>query len=141
VCRRAMEAAGAERGFVVVDYLQLWAKVGREWRDFSDVRSRVDALAGELLALARSVGSPVLALSSQSRQSEGQAILTSFKESGDLEYSADVALLLTESSEQGSPHQKALDLTVAKNRHGQTGKVRLYFRGDRGIFLEVDGRR
>jgi len=139
-CRRAMDAAKAPRCLVVVDYLQLWAKVGREWRDFSDVRGRVDALAGELLALARDLGSPVLALSSQNRASGGydgsggRASLASLKESGDLEYSADVVLFLTESDEQLNPHSKALELHVAKNRHGQTGKVALTFRGDRGTF-------
>ena len=141
--RRALEQRGAERCLIVVDYLQLWAKVSRELRDLTDVRSKVDTLGGELISLARRLDSPVLAISSQNRASGnygrggGQAALDSLKESGDLEYSADAALFLTETSEREvEAPAKALDLTLRKHRHGPTGEVPLVFLPERGVFRE-----
>ncbi len=69
------------------------------------------------------------------------AALDSLKESGDLEYSADAALFLTESSERKvDAPAKALDLVVKKHRHGPTGEVKLVFQPERGVFREEDTR-
>lgn len=143
LARQALERHGARRCLVVVDYLQLWAKTSRELRGLTDTRARVDALGGELVTLARRLGSPVLALSSQSRsggnygRGGGQAALDSLKESGDLEYSADVAMFLTPSQDrQAPPPAVALDLTISKHRHGPTGQVPLVFAKDRGLLRE-----
>jgi replicative DNA helicase len=85
----------------------------------------------------------VVALASQNRaqghygNGKGLAALDSLKESGDLEYTADVVLFLTESGERTAlAPARAVDLTVAKNRHGDTGRVPLIFRPDLGILRE-----
>jgi len=63
----------------------------------------------------------------------GSAALDSLKASGDLEYAADVVLFLTEAQEQrATPPARAVERTVAKNRHGDTGKVGLLFLPDLG---------
>jgi replicative DNA helicase len=141
--RRAMRQHQAERCFVVVDYLQLWAKVAEDLRGNFSIRERVDMLGGLLRELALSLHSPVLALASQNRSAgnygsgKGSAALDSLKESGDLEYAADVVLFLTEAQERmATPPARAVDLTVAKNRHGDTGKVGLIFRPDLGTLRE-----
>jgi len=89
-------------------------------------------LGGLLRELALGLHSPVLALASQNRSAgnygngKGTAALDSLKESGDLEYAADVVLFLTEAQERmATPPARAVDLTVAKNRHGDTGKVHI----------------
>ena len=137
--RRAMRQHQAERCLVVVDYLQLWAKVAEDLRGNFSVRERVDMLGGLLRELALSLHSPVLALASQNRSAgnygngKGSAALDSLKESGDLEYAADVVLFLTEAQEcMATPPARAVELTVAKNRHGETGRVGLIFRPDLG---------
>jgi len=84
--RRALREHQAERCLVVVDYLQLWAKVAEDLRGNLSVRERVDMLGGLLRELALRLRSPVLAL--------------------------------------------------AKNRHGDTGKVGLIFRPDLGTLRE-----
>lgn len=144
LARRTLEAQRQRRCLVVVDYLQLWAKTSRELRGLNEARTKVDALAGDLIDLARRLDSPVLALSSQSRtggaygRGGGENSLDSFKESGDLEYSADVALFLTAAKERtASPPAVAVDLTVRKNRHGPTGSVDLLFLPARGTLREV----
>lgn len=152
IARHALEHHGASRGLVVFDYLQLAAKLSQELRTLTDVRSRVDALGGELIALSRRLDSPVLALSSQSRagggygRGGGRAALDSLKESGDLEYAADVALFLTpEESDEPAPSSpqpvRALELAVKKNRHGPTGSVAVTFQAERGVFYETESRR
>jgi replicative DNA helicase len=137
--RRAMRQHQAERCLVVVDYLQLWAKVAEDLRGNFSVRERVDILGGLLRELALGLHSPVLALASQNRSAgnygngKGSAALDSLKESGDLEYAADVVLFLTEAQEgMATPPARAVELTVAKNRHGETGRVGLIFRPDLG---------
>ncbi len=141
--RRAMRQHQAERCLVVVDYLQLWAKVAEDLRGNFSVRERVDMLGGLLRELALRLRSPVLALASQNRSAgnygngKGSAALDSLKESGDLEYAADVVLFLTEAQERlATPPARAVELTVAKNRHGDTGKVALIFRPDLGTMRE-----
>jgi replicative DNA helicase len=141
--RRAMRQHQAERCLVVVDYLQLWAKVAEDLRGNFSVRERVDMLGGLLRELALRLRSPVLALASQNRSAgnygngKGVAALDSLKESGDLEYAADVLLFLTEAQERcATPPARAVELTVAKNRHGDTGKIGLIFRPDLGTLRE-----
>ena len=141
--RRAMGQHQTERCLVIVDYLQLWAKVAEDLRGNFSVRERVDMLGGLLRELALSLHSPVLALASQNRSAgnygngKGSAALDSLKESGDLEYAADVVLFLTEAQERlATPPARAMELTVAKNRHGETGKVGLIFRPDLGTMRE-----
>lgn len=141
--RRAMRQHQAERCLVVVDYLQLWAKVAEDLRGNFSVRERVDMLGGLLRELALGLRSPVLALASQNRSAgnygagKGSAALDSLKESGDLEYAADVVLFLTEAQERmATPPARAVELTVAKNRHGETGKLALIFRPDLGTMRE-----
>ncbi|MEE8290705.1 MAG: DnaB-like helicase C-terminal domain-containing protein [Candidatus Tectomicrobia bacterium] len=141
---RAMHQHQATRCLVVVDYLQLWAKIAEEFRGVPFVRERVEMLGGTLRELALQLHSPVLALSSQNRAQgnygtgKGTAALDSLKESGDLEYMADVVLFMTEAHERvATPPARAVDLTVAKNRDGEIGKVALIFVPKIGILREV----
>lgn len=140
---RAMKRHDASRCVVMVDYLQLWAKTAEDLRSVFQVRERVEVLGSALRELSLRLRSPVVALSSQNRaqghygNGKGSAALDSLKESGDLEYAADVVLFLTESTErQTRPPARAVNLTIAKNRHGDTGKVSLMFRPDLGTLRE-----
>jgi replicative DNA helicase len=89
--RRAMRHHQTERCLVVVDYLQLWAKVAEDLRGNFSARERVDMLGGLLRELALGLRSPVLALASQNRSAgnygtgKGSAALDSLKESGGLD--------------------------------------------------------
>jgi hypothetical protein len=52
-------------------------------------------------------------------------------------YAADVVVFLTEAQDHmATPPARAVELTVAKNRHGDTGKVGLIFRPDLGTMRE-----
>lgn len=129
----------ASQCLVVFDYLQRASHA----QGYDMLRHNVSALAGELRDLANRLGGPVLAISSQNRSSGnygvggGSASLDSLKESGDLEYSADVVLFLRLSEKrQASPPARAVDLVLAKNRFGDTGVLPLIFRPEVGILRE-----
>jgi replicative DNA helicase len=129
----AMEIAGADRCLVVVDYLQRWASLRGGEREF---RHAVSGLVGELRALALSLESPVLVISSQNRPGQGEARLTSLKESGDIEYTADTALFLVKDEKnQAIPPQRNVTLKLEKNRFGETDqKVLLSYYPDLSFF-------
>ncbi len=141
---QAMNHHKSDQCLVIVDYLQLWAKAADELRMLSTVRERVETLGTSLRELALRLGSPVLALASQNRaqgdygNGKGAAALDSLKESGDLEYAADVVLFLTPASEKrhAMPPARAVDLTISKNRNGDIGKAELVFRPDIGTLRE-----
>ena len=135
--RRLMNRFGVGRCLIVVDYLQLYAKAAADMRGMREVRAKVEAMGADLQGLATRLSSPVLALSSQSRGagygSGGSTNLDTLKESGDLEYGADAVAFLTESPDRmATAPARAVDLTVSKNRNGETGKLALIFRPDLG---------
>ncbi len=133
-----------ERCLVIVDYLQLMAKASSELRGMATVRERVETLGTMLRELSARLRSPVLALASQNRAEggygdgkKGSASLASLKESGDIEYAADVVLFLTPNPERGAIYPaRAVDLTVGKNRNGDTGRADLIFRPEVGTLRE-----
>lgn len=139
---QAMARHQAQRCLVVVDYLQRMA----HGRGYTDLRANVSALVGELSDLAHRLNSPVLALSSLSRagyqNGEAKANLAALKESGDLEYAADVVMFLaTPEKRKAVPPAKAVDLVVAKNRYGESDSiVPLVFRATIGLFGEEETR-
>jgi replicative DNA helicase len=131
---QAMTRAETEKCLVIVDYLQRWAGFQRDSGDFRHV---VSGLVSELRELALRLDSPVLVISSQNRGGQGSPDLTSLKESGDLEYSADTVMFLVEEENRSvTPPARAVNLMIKKNRYGDKGTVRLIFRPDIGVFRE-----
>jgi replicative DNA helicase len=142
---------------VVIDYLQHWAKRDPENNELP-LRERIEWLAGTLSVLNSSAGggqksngeerprTAVLAIASQNRHhgygqpdrgsgGEFRSSLSSLKESGDLEYIADVVMFLVRDGKlTGSDDVRDVILEVVKNRHGRLGTVDLTFRGDTAQF-------
>ncbi|MBF0556146.1 MAG: AAA family ATPase [Nitrospirae bacterium] len=121
---------------IVVDYLQAWASL---YHGYEDYRHVISSFAGELRGLSKRLDSPVLVVSSQNRGGQNTSKLTSLKESGDLEYGADAALFLTDTTNTIfpiTPPARGIELSVEKNRYGDKGKIALVFRPDFGLFME-----
>lgn len=144
---QVMNRAGAKRCLIVVDYLQRWAATldpealdlgdSQRRRAYTDFRHIVSALVSELRELSFRLDSPILVISSQNRSGQGGDSLTSLKESGDLEYSADSAwFLVTNKKRSATPPNRPVDLAVQKNRYGDTGRVHLIFKPDTADFRE-----
>lgn len=111
---------------VVVDYLQLMSNPR------GDRRPRHEIVAGysrALKLLAKELNVPVIALSQLNRASEARPdrrpTLADLRESGAVEQDSDVVLLLHEDEDD----ETAIDMLVAKNRHGAKGPVELTRRG------------
>jgi len=147
---RLMRRFGTEKCLVVVDYLQLYAKASAEMRSLTSVRERVEAIAAQLQELSKSLNNPVVAIASLKRDATGYGGdgtkspgLDALKESGDLEYSADVVTFLTRDTkrteEKGmSEPTSAINWFVEKSRNDRRGKVEMIFYADKGQVREKD---
>jgi len=133
----------AGRLLIVVDYLQIIpADDG-----FGDIRQKVNFVISELRRIGRDLDAPVLAISSINRASyAGQAgKIDVFKESGELEYSADVAFVMVGDKEtKGEANYlgvmrswRRIYLDVVKNRNGERARVALEFYPSVSRFREV----
>ena len=139
---RASDTGGGP-GLLVVDYLQRWARAQRGADTRDDLRQAVGRAADDLSNLSRELGCTVLALSSMNRASgygkNGNVnALAAGKESGDLEYSADVLMALVEDEERSaSGDRQARKLRLDKNRQGGVAEIALNWRGSRQQFTGV----
>jgi replicative DNA helicase len=146
-------AAGANggepnRGLLVVDYLQRWARGQRGPDVREELRHAVTRLIEDLRYVARELDCAVVALSSMSRASgygrNGElSALGAAKESGDAEYTADVLMAITEPSEQQRqgwqvpPRQQPRILRIDKNRQGPIDALRMHWYPARQQWTEV----
>lgn len=132
---QVLQKTKAERCLVVVDYLQRWAA---HYQSLGDFRFVVRKLAADLREMSLRYNIPLLVISSQNRSGQGEAKLSSFKESGDLEYDADSALFLVKDKTTiVGDGEKAIDLKILKNRYGEADRtIKLTFFGAKGYFVE-----
>ena len=112
---------------VIVDYLQLSAGTSRSRYE------EVTAASIGLHNLAQSNSILVLALAQLARPEKtgGKAVppsMSSFRESGQIEQDADIAMLLW--PEDTNDNRSARNLKVAKNKEGEKAKLLLAFQGE-----------
>lgn len=126
---------------VVVDYLGLIQPATRGGSTYENV----SAISRELKRLAISLNIPVICLSQLSRAVEGRQnkrpMLSDLRDSGAIEQDADAVMFLyrddyyTGETTEGFP--SLVELEVAKNRHGQTGKTEFNCWLSSSLFREV----
>lgn len=128
------EAVSGDLGLVVVDYLQLVEVESRENR-----QTAVAEVGRGLKKLAGQLGCVVLAPAQLSRQTEYRATkrpsLVDLRESGELEQSADVVLLIWRPDEEDPGRS---EIIVAKNRHGPCGAAAVTWLPPRMTFASVE---
>jgi len=126
--------------FVVVDYMQLISADGR----LQSRENQISDISRGLKAMAKELDVPVLVLSQLNRDSEKEKReprLSDLRESGAIEQDADVVILLgkhrkgedvreADMGEAEVPEEdyEPIQLILAKQRNGPTGKVNLAFR-------------
>jgi replicative DNA helicase len=132
-----MKVHGARIGLLVVDYLQPWAATRRDGA--TEYRMAVGELIVELRRAALDLHCPVLAISAQNRSAQGEAKMSSLRESSDLEYSADSIWFLTHDKDRPlSPPRRGITLTAGKNRFGPVGlSVPMILDGSTGSIVEA----
>ena len=112
---------------VIVDYLGLIQPATRSASTYENI----SAISRELKRMAISLNVPVICLCQLSRQVESRQnkrpVLSDLRDSGAIEQDADgVLFLYRDDYYSGGPadgQPSAVELTVAKNRHGQTGET------------------
>ena len=117
-------------GLVLIDYLQLMT--GSGYGKGSDNRvTVVGEISRALKIMAKELNVPVICLSQLSRAVEGRQdkrpILSDLRESGAIEQDADSVMFLyrDEYYNENTEDKGVAECIVAKNRHGETGTVKL----------------
>lgn len=165
-CRR-LARKGRGVGLIVVDYLQLASPGGKE-RPENRVQE-VSAITRSLKALAKDLQVPIIALSTLSRaiaaREDKRPMLSDLKESGSIEFDADVVLFVHREQyylERAQPQQRTgesaekfqgrrvewdtamaraynkAELIVAKQRHGPIGTVLTEFMPRTTRFYDIE---
>ena len=127
-------------GLVIIDYLQLISSTLR-----TDSRvSIVAEITRQLKIMAKELDVPVILLSQLSRSPESRTdkrpLLSDLRDSGAIEQDADIVLFLYRDGyyNKDSKTPNISECIVAKNRHGETGKVELYWDGQYTRFSVVE---
>ena len=133
-------------GLVVIDYLQLMTSAGGSGRGGENRQQVVSDMSRMLKIMAKELNVPVICLSQLSRANEKRddkrPMLSDLRESGAIEQDADIVLFLYRDdyyNEDSEKHNIA-ECIVAKNRHGETGKVELRWMPEYTTFSTLDTR-
>jgi replicative DNA helicase len=96
--------------------------------------------------MAKDLNVPVILLSQLSRGPESRTdkrpMLSDLRESGSIEQDADIVLFLYRDSyyNKASTEKNMSECIVAKNRHGETGTVKLGWNGSYTKFVNIDNK-
>jgi replicative DNA helicase len=118
-------------GMVVIDYLQLMTGSGYGKGGGDNRVTVVGEISRALKIMAKELNVPVICLSQLSRAVESRTdkrpILSDLRESGAIEQDADSVMFLyrDEYYNENSEDKGVAECIVAKNRHGETGTVKL----------------
>lgn len=114
--------------FVIIDFLQLIINSSKNKR-YNKVQEIGD-ISHKLKALSKELDVPVICLSQLNRELEKRSnkepLLCDLRESGDIEQDADIVLFIYRSHYYSQLEEDfgSGELIIAKNRNGQTGKIK-----------------
>ena len=117
-------------GLVIIDYLQLMNSSGYGKSSENRVQA-VGEISRSLKIMAKELNVPVICLSQLSRAVESRTdkrpIMSDLRESGAIEQDADAILFLYRDDyyNPNSEEKNVAECIVSKNRHGETGTVKL----------------
>jgi len=118
-------------GLVIIDYLQLMSS----GRNIENRVQEVSEITRGLKIMAKELNVPIITLSQLSRGPDARAdhrpVLSDLRESGSIEQDADSVMFLYRDAyyNQDSAEQNIAECIVAKNRHGETGTVKIGWDG------------
>ena len=126
-------------GLVVIDYLQLMTSAGGKGYSGENRQQAVSDIS-------RMLQVPVLCLSQLSRANEKREdkrpMLSDLRESGAIEQDADIVMFLYRDDyyNEDSEKRNIAECIIAKNRHGETGKVPLRWMPEYTAFGTLESR-
>ncbi|MCI2057762.1 MAG: replicative DNA helicase [Oscillibacter sp.] len=133
-------------GLVVIDYLQLMTSAGDRGYSGENRQQVVSDISRMMKIMAKELQVPVLCLSQLSRANEKRddkrPMLSDLRESGAIEQDADIVLFLYRDDyyNEDSEKRNIAECIVAKNRHGETGKVELRWMPEYTTFGTLENR-
>ena len=132
---------------VIIDYLGLMHSARR----IENRVQEVSEITRNLKIMAKELNVPVIACAQLSRGTEGKGKshkpgLADLRDSGSIEQDADIVLFLyrdayynnEKSNEDDMAEESKSECIVAKNRHGETGRVELHWDAKHTRFTSVD---
>lgn len=127
-------------GLIIIDYLQLMQSTKSKIENRAQELSQITR---SLKIIAREFNVPIIVLSQLNRNIEIRInktpVLSDLRESGSIEQDADLILMLHKHYESNINKKNYItELTLAKQRNGPTGMVRLTFNSDYVTFSELD---
>lgn len=137
-CRRLQQEAGL--GMILIDYLQLIQGRGRG----DNRQQEISEISRTLKLIARELNVPVIALSQLSRSVEQRQdkrpMLSDLRESGSIEQDADIVAFLYRDDyyDPESEKKNIIEILIAKQRSGPTGKVELVFLKNYNKFVSLE---
>lgn len=142
-CRRVDDL-----GLIVIDYLQLMQSAGGKSNTRGENRQQiVSDISRSLKIMAKDLNVPVLCLSQLSRANESRQdkrpMLSDLRESGAIEQDADIVLFLYREGyyNADTENPNLAECIIAKNRHGETGKVELQWTPEFTTFTDMEWKR
>ena len=119
-------------GLVLIDYLQLMTSAGKGQTSNNANRVQVVSdISRALKIMAKELNVPVICLSQLSRANESRTdkrpMLSDLRESGAIEQDADEVMFIYRDDyyNPNSEEKNVAEIIVAKNRHGETGTVKV----------------
>ena len=131
---------------IIIDYLQLMASSGIKGYSGESRQQVVSDISRMLKIMAKELQVPVLCLSQLSRANEKREdkrpMLSDLRESGAIEQDADIVMFLYRDDyyNEDSEKRNIAECIIAKNRHGETGKVELAWSPQYTTFSSLDYR-
>ncbi len=129
-------------GLVIIDYLQLMQGSGYGKGGGDNRVTIVGEISRSLKIMAKELNVPVVCLSQLSRAVESRTdkrpILSDLRESGAIEQDADSVMFLyrDEYYNENTEDKGLAECIVAKNRHGETGTVKMQWFGQYQMFSD-----
>lgn len=127
-------------GLVVIDYLQLMESASKHTNRVAEVSE----ITRQLKLMAKELNVPVICLSQLARGPENRQdhrpMLADLRESGSIEQDADIVLFLYRDGyyNEELENQSEAECIISKNRHGETGTVKLAWLGEYTLFRSLD---
>lgn len=128
-------------GFVVIDYLQL---IHGRRSSGENRQQEISEISRSLKQLARELEVPIVALAQLSRSVEQRQdkrpMLSDIRESGSIEQDADIVAFLYRDDyyDPESDRQNIIEIIIAKQRNGPTGKIDLVFLKNFNKFVNLE---
>lgn len=139
-CLRQDAQTGVD--FVLIDYLQLIKVPGAQGR-----YEQVSTAARECKNLSKEINAPVVLASQLNRAVEQRAekrpVLSDLRDSGEIEEAADVVSFLYRDeyyNGDASQYPNMGEVNTAKDRHGPTGRVDLYWKAETASYHNLEKR-